>query len=315
MSHADDGQSGGSTLTPPPSSGTSDPKNTAPAVPGTFEEEYPFDWRTKFRTDAVSQIERWSETMQVSKFALDAWVRDHMDGAIGYIKENLFAYNSVRKPQFNEDKGVMELGPAQPWAPSTPADFEQIWNLGISYFAMESGLPFHQKPGSGSSGSGSRGPTAQDIRNMFDEDQLTDAANAIWQGRLVEEAPDARGLAKAYINEMVRSMGKKDLDFETFILNKAKGTSRHNLIYQNKPESMSHLQYIQPFVQAANQAMGAAGQVGQTASDVAVGGAALGADAGAFQQRLARTSGNQNSQGFITGLEDRVRGVKDLLRG
>ncbi len=312
MSHANTETSGGG-LPPPPTG--SDPKNTAPDPVGTFEEENPFDWRVKFRTDAVSQIEKWSKELGVSKFAIDAFVRDHMDGAIGYIKQVVFTPNAVRKPQRNRDTGDMELGPSQGWTPTTSEDFEQIWQAGIAYYSMQSGLNFANPPGKAGSGTGSRGPSAQDIRNMFDEDQLTDAANAIWQSRLVEEAPDARGMAKAYINEVVRTRGEQELDFETFILNKAKATSRWNLIYQNKPESQSEMAYIQPYVQAAQAAMGGAVGQNQDASSVAVGGAALGTDPAAFQQRLARTSANQNSQGFITGLEDRVRGVKDLLRG
>jgi hypothetical protein len=50
-------------------------------------------------------------------------------------------------------------------------------------------------------------------------------------------------------------------------------------------------------------------------SDVIAGGAALGASADAFRQRLARTDANRNSQGFITNLEDTMRGVSQVLRG
>jgi hypothetical protein len=113
----------------------------------------------------------------------------------------------------------------------------------------------------------------------------------------------------------VRSKGEKEIDFETFILNKAKADPRHKQIYRNKPQAMSELQYIQPYVQAAQQAMGGGQGREQAVGDVAVGGAALGASPDAFRQRLARTSAQKNSQGFIRGLEDQVRGIKDVLRG
>ncbi len=304
-------------LRPPPSS-SSEGKTFTPPKQG-FEEVYPFDWRTKFRTDAVSMVERWSEEFGVSKFALDSFVRDNMDNALSFINANVISPNSLRGPPVGgHQTGRTELvGGHQRgrWTPQTPEDFEQIWNAGIAKFSMMLGFDLQQAKPSTSSGSGRSGPSAADIRNMFDEDQLTEVANNIWQSRLVEDAPDARGMAKAYIEQMVRSRGEQKIDYEQFILNKVNGSARHELIYSNKPSGISDLAHIQPYVQAAMQAMGGTGQLGSQMSDVAVGGAALGANAGAFQQRLARTSANQNSQGFINGLEDRVRGVSNLLRG
>ncbi len=321
MSHSDDNtatkQEGESALTPPPNSGGDDKVFTPPKQG--FEEVYPFDWRTKFRTDAVSMVEKWSEDFGISKFALDSFVRDNMDNALTFINANVISPNSLRgsRTSPHQTGRTERVGGHQRgrWTPQSPEDFEQIWNAGIAKFSMMLGFDLQQAKPDSSSGSGSRGPSSQDIRNMFDEDQLTEAANSIWQSRLVEDASDARGMAKAYINEMVRSRGERKIDFEQFILNKVEGDIRHDLIYSNKPEGVSDLSHIQPYVQAAMQAMGGTGGLGQQMSDVAVGGAALGASAGAFQQRLARTSANQNSQGFINGLEDRVAGVSNLLRG
>ncbi len=318
MSHLDEernpsgsgagGDGGNLLLPPPPAKEEEEERDTGP---GTFDEQYPFDWRTKFRTDAVSAVERWSKDFGISKFALDSFVRDNMQQALNYIQINVAAPAALNASR--NRRGEQIAIDVRPWTPSSVSDFEQIWNAGIARFSMILGFDLSQK--SGKTGTGSRGPTAQDIRNMFDEDQLTEAANSIWQSRLVEDAPNARSMAKAYINEMVRGRGEKKIDFEQFILNKVEADSRHKLIYSNKPEGVSDLAHIQPYVQAAMNAMGGTGGLGQQMSDVAVGGAALGASAGAFQQRLARTSANQNSQGFINGLEDRVSGVSNLLRG
>ena len=34
-----------------------------------------FDWRTKFRTDAISYIEPWALRLGLTKFAVDAFIR------------------------------------------------------------------------------------------------------------------------------------------------------------------------------------------------------------------------------------------------
>ncbi len=289
-----------------------DKEDLGPVIaPEPFSESNPFDWRTKFRTDAVSHVEKWAEDFGVNKFALDAWVRDSMDSTLSYILHNVFAPNSWR-----QSPGGKNIDTVVGWEPTTPQDWDQIWAAGLAKLSMGLGFDLSSPPSKGGSGSrGPRAPSAQDIRNMFDEDELTEAVNDLWQGWLVEEAPDGRKLAKAYINEIVRTKGQEEIDFQTFVTNKIKKTSRYNLIYQNKPGGVSEQQFLQPYVQSAQRIMGG-GQGQETAvADVAAGGAALGASGEAFGQRLNRTSAVQNSQGFIRGLEDRVRGVSNLLRG
>ena len=276
-----------------------------------FDEQNPFDWRTKFRTDAVGAVEKWAEEFGVSKFALDAYVRDQMENTLSYILQNVFAPNSWR-----QSPGGKNIDTVVGWEPTTPQDWDQIWAAGLASLSMGLGFDISSPPSKGGSGSrGARGPTAAEIRDSFDEDELTDATNNIWQGWLVEDAPEARKLAKAYINEIVRTKGQQEIDFNTFITNKIKKTSRYGLIYQNKPDGVSEQQYLQPYVQSAQAIMGGGQGNQQAMSDVAVGGAALGASGEAFRNRLGRTSAVQNSQGFIRGLEDRVRGVSNLLRG
>ncbi len=328
MVHADDGggapplggenPAAGGGLPPPPITGAKEEEEDK--GPLTFDEENPFDWRTKFRTDAVSAVEKWAEEFGVSKFALDAYIRDNMQLALDYINKNVMKPNSILAGRINKFEGggqsPFTYRGEQNWVPETPSDWDQIWQAGMAAFSMQLGFDLSSPPSkANSTGRGSRGPTAQEIRNMVDVDQLTDAANTIWQGWLVEDAPEARKLAKAYVDEVVRTKGENEIDFQTFITNKIKKTNRYGLIYQNKPDGVSEQQYLQPYVQSARQIMGG-GQGQETAvSDVAVGGAALGASGDAFGARLNRTAGVQNSAGYISGLEDRVRGVSNLLRG
>ena len=88
-----------------------------------------------------------------------------------------------------------------------------------------------------------------------------------------------------------------------------------NMIYRNKPEGQDELQYSQPYSQAAQAVVGGGGRSGATANDIAAGGAALGTGTDDFRARLERTQEHQQSTGFINGLEQRVRDVKDILRG
>ena len=268
-----------------------------------------FDWKSKFRTDMVSQVEKWAAALGVSKFALDSLVRSNMDGAIGYITQSIFM--PARQADVSFDGDVGTVTPGAPWQPETGEDWDRIWNAGLLYFSALSGVDL-AGIGTGSRGSGRRGPTAADIRNSFDEDQLTDAVEKIWGAHLLEDAPNARGLAKQYIEAIVASGGQQEIDFQTFVKTRMEQTSRWQQLYQNKPEGQDPLQYIGPYLSMAQSAVGG----GRTqANSLAAGAAALGASQDAFAQRLQRTDEMTGSTGFINGLEDRVRGVKDLLRG
>ena len=264
-----------------------------------------FDWQTKFRTDVVSAIEKWADTLGYDKQALDPFVRDNIDGAIRYIVDNKYAPDPRDRISTGKSRAPMSLG-----------EYQKLWNAGLTYFSMLVGYPLMDEAptGTGRRGSsGPSGPTAQDIRNQFDLDELTEAATNMWRSYLVEEPTEARNIAKSYVDAVVSTMGEEKLDFNTFVLNKIKGSTRYDLVYQNKPEGVSELQYIQPFLQSAAAVMGSNNQ--EALSDVVGGGAALGASSADFRGRLQRTRGNQQSTGFITNLENQMRNVKGVLQG
>jgi hypothetical protein len=163
--------------------------------------------------------------------------------------------------------------------------------------------------------SGSRKPTAGEIRAQFDEAELTDAVTGMGQAYLVEELDDAGVWAKAYIEEHVRTGGEKKIDFETFVKDRMKKTARWQMIYRNKPQGVDELEYMKPYTQAALSAMGGASGNVSHVSGVVAGGAALGSSEAAFMSRLKRTDQVRNSSGFISGLEDRLQNVSGILRG
>lgn len=275
-----------------------------------------FDWRTKFRTDMVAQVEKWADALGTSKFALDALVRDHMDGALNYITRAVFMPNTRRSTSFDTEEGVGTVNPTSMWRPDTPQDWEQVWNAGLLYFSAQAGVDLASiGSGSGRGRRGARGPSAQDIRNMFDEEQLTDAVQSMWGAYLLEDTKEARKIAKNYIEAHVSSGGQKEIDFETYVKGRMEGTPRWKQIYQNKPEGVDALQYIGPYVAMTSNMIGGGSGNKQLQGDLVAGGAALGASQDAFANRLKRTDQHTASSGFINGIENKVRSVANILRG
>ena len=264
-----------------------------------------FDWKHQFRKDSLSMLNSWASQFGYDKFVMESFVRDNIDRATNYMWER-HADRQLNIPEGDRSTDAIDM-----------REYQRMWHDGMGWFTRESGLDFDGlgQTGRSGSGSGSRRPTASDIRNMFDEDELTEAAHKMWGAYLVEDNPEARNIAREYINAIVASGGEQELDFQTFVLNKIRGDARHNMLYRNKPEGMDELQYITPYTQAAATVIGGAGRPGATANDVAAGGAALGATSDAFRDRLARTPQHQQTKGFINGLEQRVRDVKNVLRG
>lgn len=270
-----------------------------------------FEWETKFRTDVITQVEKWADALGVSKFSLDAWVRDNIDGAINFINQRVPEINRQVNKDFEE--GILSLEARS--TPVTAQTWEKVWNHGLYWFSAQLGAPLFDLPASGRGRGGSRGPTAADIRNQFDEDQLTDAVNDLWRAYMWEESPNARAIAQEFINTVVSTLGQQEVDFETFVKGKMRATTRWDTLYQNKPDGVDELQYVQSYARAALSAVGGAAGSQQEVSDLVAGGAALGASPDAFGQRLSRTDAVRNSTGFVTGLEDRLSEVNGVLRG
>lgn len=157
---------------------------------------------------------------------------------------------------------------------------------------------------------GPRRATASEIRNRYDTTQLAGSVNDIWRLLLLESNPRAKQMATEYVEAIVATRGEKAIDFETFVREKAKKTTRYKSIYRKKPDSHSEEQFLQPYFQAAQQRLRP-----QNAAGVAIGGAQFGADASAFNERLNRSNENVTSAPFIQQLGARVESLKGLLKG
>ena len=262
-----------------------------------------FDWRDQFRKDAISMMESWADDLGVSKFAIEAFIRNNIDGAINYISSRRTGTQAV----FDETGA----GRLQPKTQFSMQEYTRMWEDGLTWFMKQSGIDFEALSGSGrgrGSGTSSRAISPDD----FDEDELTNAVTEMWRGYLVEEPKSARSIARQYINAVVSSGGQKDIDFKTFVQSKMEQTPRWSLLYQNKPEGVNPLEYISPYINAAQQVISGGGD---RMSKIVGYGARLGANQEQFGQRLAKEKEVTGSSGFITGLEDRMRAVKGVLRG
>lgn len=168
-----------------------------------------------------------------------------------------------------------------------------------------------ESSGGGGGGGGRTGPSAQDIRNQFDLDQLSNRADDLFRAYLLDESDDPRGIAKDFVDEVVRTRGEKELDFDTFVLEKYIKTSpRHKSIYRNKPSNVDDIDYISRYHQMAQQILRP-----ENVADVAIGGAQFGADAATFEDRLRRSNEYRTSTPFMQEVEARMSNIKDVFRG
>jgi hypothetical protein len=196
----------------------------------------------------------------------------------------------------------------------TPDGFQSMlqsaWNFWKTRIPGLQDYGSFAKPKAPRRGGGTRRPTAGEIRNMFDIDQLTDATRGIWRGLMLNEPENARSIAESYVEAIVATKAEKEIDFETFVKNRARGTARYNTIYENKPASLSEEQFLQPYHQAALQVT-----QGDEAANIAIGGAQFGATASAFGSRLRRTEAATASAPFVNNLQNRLHDLSGVLRG
>jgi len=160
-------------------------------------------------------------------------------------------------------------------------------------------------------GSGRRGPSASEIRASFDIDELSRNITELWNGYLLEEPKDARGIAKAYVEQIVRNPEQK-LDFKSYVLRQIEGTAKYQVLSKNKGEFQSYENFIGPLLAQATAFLGA-GDPGQV-SNLVGNAAQLASSPDAFVQRLGKERQVTASAPFIQGLEAQVRSVKGVFR-
>ena len=123
--------------------------------------------------------------------------------------------------------------------------FDQF--TGYTQEEIDTILPTLALPGpSGGAGSGGgRAPTAFDRRHLMEQ------INSLWQRRLLELPSDAESgrIADAYAKEANAFWMSKagQLDFETYVMDQIRATSRWKMLYTRKPNFQSEEEYMTGF--------------------------------------------------------------------
>ena len=150
--------------------------------------------------------------------------------------------------------------------------------------------------------------TAAEIRASFDMDQLSRSVTQTYQGMLFDEPRDPRGLARAYVDQIVAHPDQK-LDFESYVLTQIEKEPRYATIYAHKPAGMTAGQFMAPYMNAASQVL-RPGNAGEAARA----GAQLGSSPDAFREKLGRSRESQVSSPFITGMENKITQLGNLFK-
>lgn len=315
----------------PPDSGSTDdetdPLADLPAKQGeerdigtTFDSS---DWRMKIQTQLAADLRAFAEKAGYPAFTLDSWLRDQMDSLMRWVEPFVLtqdALNEIRASIPEGSAGGPATAVTAPFYeglanPHVPEGLTHIYGLLRDKIAIQfPGFSGDTGGGAGGGGGGgSRLPTSSEIRQMYDMDQLTDQAQKLARAYLVEDHPDPRGIAKAYVDAVVSSKGQQKIDFTTFVKGRLERTPRWQQIQRGNKTGIDPLEYVSRYAQQALQTLG--GNRGQGIGDVAAEGAALGGAPGTFQKRLEREDAVRNQSTFISGLEKRISGIANVLRG
>lgn len=176
---------------------------------------------------------------------------------------------------------------------------------GIVWEAWSIGKDTKKRGGTG----GFKAPTAEQIRQNFDVDAMAREYSDTYRGLLLDEPRDARSVAKAYVETIVKSPDQR-LDWKNFMRSQIEKEPRYAAIYANKPRGMSPEQYLFPYIDAASAVLRP-----RDVTAAATNAAQLGASQQSFQENMARSNAVTTSAPFITNFESRMQALKGVLRG
>lgn len=282
------------------------------------------DWADNLATQIGRELVAAGEAAGQDKFTMMQFLSANLPTLLQDIDRELFQGNATSAfgRQYNAfDEQFAKLG--QPvgfdFYAKTLQGFNNMSDYARNWFQLKMpSLRDTWENGAGgasarssSGGGGPRLPTEAEIRQQFDLDQLAAQAQNIWRGTLLEELDDPRGLARRYVDAVVAGRGEQKIDFNTWVDKRTEETARSASIYKNKPESMSKAQFITPYLNNAQQVMGATDE----AAGVAIGGAQFGASGQSFQERLKRTDQVTGSAPFINQLEARMGDLRKVFKG
>lgn len=279
--------------------------------PETFEEEVGIERTTQTWQDGLlrsleAQVKAQAKANGYDQNLAVQWLYSNYSDLVQWVDNSLIS---------REDFGIDSDMPL--FDPSNPADLQSInavaqQYLNASWPGFFGGAP-QASGGGGRGGGGPRRPTASEIRAQFDLDELAGGANDIWRAMLWDDPEDPRGIARAYVDAVVANPEQK-LDYQTFVEQRARQTSRYETMYKMKPDGLSEVQYTSQLGQQAFQVLGGSGGQKDRLGRVVAQGAALGATPDAFRGRLSRTREATNSNGFMGGIEQKLRAARGVLR-
>jgi hypothetical protein len=280
--------------------------------PDTLEERFgdEFFWQEAVVDKMIDDIKAVASQYDMDLDFLLGWFGGQQLNLINYLQKNVI--------DLNEAPGAIGLGPG--FFTNTPAGINQLFAhartwLGARFPALLDAFSGVGSSGSGRgrgrSGSGAAGPTPDQIRAQFDVKELTEAANTIWRGLLLEDMPNATAAANAYVEQIVANPEQK-LDFESFVLGQVRNTSRYKVMYRNKPAAMTEQQFLMPIFQQVQQTLGPG--YGTQVADITVNAARLSSSPQQLSERLMREQQVQTSSPYLQRLAQRVTEIKDVLR-
>lgn len=272
-------------------------------IPGADEAVVVGDWQGNLYAQMLNELKATGDVLGEDKYVMTSFLDANFQGLLNYVQDNLFGGDPVAAAQkLTTRAGILQASMgARLYLQSKWSDLGPAWSEAIG------------SPGGGGGGGGggrSTMPTEAEIRQNFDIDQLAAQAQNTWRGLLFDELDDPRGLARQYIDKVVASGGQQKIDFQTFVQTAAKATGRYGAMYKNKPEGMSEGQFFAPYMQSAQQIMGA----NDDAINTGMAGAMMGASQDSFQGMLNLTDQVQQSAPFITGMENRLTDLRKVFR-
>jgi len=274
-----------------------------------------FDWAQIVTSHVGSSLAQWEKNTGQPKGMGAHVFKQHAGDLFNNLQTDLFEANTGSRSFFNEINDVtseqmqqMDVR-AKEYYTTTSEGVNKMIDYALNWFGGAAGIALPKITGGGGGG-GRRGPTAQDIRNQFDIEELANAVDDMSRSLVFEPHKNSKALAREYVEAIVKSKGEKKPDFATYVEGKIENTSRFKAIYKNKPASVSARQYIAPYFQQASSVA----RPGD-AADVAIGGAQFGATAEQFRSRLAREDSVTGSAPFISNLEGRLGELNSIFKG
>jgi hypothetical protein len=196
------------------------------------------------------------------------------------------------------------------WLEGTAEGREQLYMIARNWLTRRearliSGYETYEEKLRNSRSSGGYGSGVS--ADSFDLDQLSLAATNAWRAYLLEEPPDARGIARAYVDAYLKNPNQR-LDFDTFVINRIKESSRYAQVYANKPAGMDELEFNAPFVAAATQLLRP-----ENVNPTAVAGMRLAGSQEAYGSLLLKQREVVTSSPFMQRLEQRLSNLRTVL--